>query len=165
MLDGNCNDDENSLIECCHRRTGGTLINRHLMEVLIGVAVQTLHSYLFCKYTFISIPTCMLNTHRWVELVCKNATPSQLSFLLLTKALLDSFVQNAMLVWTLLFTQIRNKFLQLQVTWGHCSIVFMTGLTRPRQLQPNKTWKIAVKPKSFPPRMQILKGKICLRFF
>ena len=41
----------------------------------------------------------------------------------------------------------------------------MTRLTRPRQLQPNKTWKIAVKPKSFPPRMQILKGKICLRFF
>ena len=95
MLDGNCNDDENSLIECCHRRTGGTLINRHLMEVLIGVAVQTLHSYLFCKnmFTFISIPTCIYK----YQLVCgvgvQKCTTTQLSFLPLTKALLDSFVQ------------------------------------------------------------------------
>ena len=49
-----------------------------------------------------------------------------------------------------------------EVTWGHCSIVFMTCLTRPRQLQPT-TWKIAVKAQAFPLRMKILKDRICGR--
>ena len=93
---------------------GGTLINRHLMEVPIGVAVQTLHRTAFlqvyiCTHLYIYTLT-HLYTHKHIYVsvfwVGVPTTPWNKTTIGRTP------LKNALLVRTLLFTQIRNKFLR-----------------------------------------------------
>ena len=98
------------------------------------------------------IKNCVKNTH--ISVKTQTFIICQLFFLPPTKPLLETILKVVCWCEHSCLRKLETSF-SSEVTWGHCSIVFMT---RARQLQ-GRTWKIAVTAEAFPPRNQHLESR------
>ena len=98
------------------------------------------------------IKNCVKNTH--ISVKTQTFIICQLFFLPPTKPLLETILKVVCWCEHSCLRKLETSF-SSEVTWGHCSIVFMT---RARQLQ-GRTWKIAVTAEAFPPQNQHLESR------